>query len=180
MAWASSNLAGSVRSAYTQYDNLRSDLVTGKFWATAGTYYTQISHDGTDGTIQAYGGKIQLKSTSGIYRMWGDSGTAVLDIRMSGAVTSGNCTVRIFQSGASSKFMFQPYGGINGLEINDGTGNAVSLVTCGNYMYITGSASLDGPRIGPGGTATSQLGMMDGTGTWRVVIINSGGTLQVI
>ena len=70
MGWQSGLLGGNVVSSYLHVDNLRNDLVSGKFWnASDGseTEYIYFGHDGANGLIGTSTGPILLGNMGNSY-----------------------------------------------------------------------------------------------------------------
>lgn len=78
MGYQSAYLGSNVVSSYLHIDNLRMDLITGKFFETAGTKYLQVSHDGTDGILASSSGLLKLKPASSV-RMYAPLGVKYIE-----------------------------------------------------------------------------------------------------
>lgn len=144
MGWNSSYLGGNVVSSYLHIDNLRTDLVTGKFWdAVGGTKYTRVLHDNTCGVVSTNSGYLALKPATGAVAIYDAAGTTkytTVEHDGTDALISTNHGNLRLQS-AAAKTQFYDDDGSMYLQLHmDGTDAHATLSSGNLYLDVTNAA----------------------------------------
>ena len=174
MAWASSYLGSNIVSSYLHIDNLRSDLVAGKFWDKSDgteTKYTQVSHDSTRGKISVSSGLLQIlpRGATHYFSIDHDGVQAVLNTSTGEIRTAVNfATINkkfIARDSSGNKSIEIDHNGTNPRILNSGTGSGNLQLAGSSTNYI---------QIGSG-TGQSRAYFYDSTlAAWRYIKIDNG------
>lgn len=157
MGWQSNLLGGNVVSSYEHIDNLRNDLVAGKFWDNGGTKYTQIRHDGTNGAVDASAGSLLLKC----------GGNTIISAMSNQVFCEMDFTVNngkfcIAHDPSNAAYIYMAHNGTKGI-VAATSGN--TQIAGGGNNYVSIGA----------GTGQSRIYMFDaGLGAWRYIYLNNG------
>jgi hypothetical protein len=162
MAWQSSALGSNVVSSYLHIDNLRADLLAGKFWDSVGvTKYCQIAHNNTDGIVNASAGKLLLQLAGVTHASFGPS-DCIIGL---GNVYTNAAQKFVTPDAGATKYAEFYHNGTRAIFSSYGAGSGSTQVggLVDNYAYI-GS-----------GSGVSRLYMWDvGAGAWKYAYINNG------
>lgn len=176
MGWQSGLLGGNVVSSYLHVDNLRNDLVSGKFWnATDGseTTYLQISHDGNDGIINSSAGAIRMNGGAGGVMVEDAGGGQYVSISHNGSeadILSSSGPVRMGWSGVS---VLSSDGAKQLLFSHDGTNGVVN--SNNGMLVLVGGADNRRVQIGSYAIANIRFRMKDNfTGAWVRAYVHNG------
>src|SRR5574343_762852 len=135
-ACLSSTVTAGESARASQYNNLRQDFYTGKFFdsACAGSNYLQVLHNGTDGVIQTNTGKIRISPPSGSTIDLEVNGTDVLAIGSAG-ITASQYIATSSNIGASGSLE------IDGRTQLDGAVAIAGATTLGSTLGVTGAGT---------------------------------------
>ena len=167
MAWNSSLLGSNQVSSYQHIDNLRNDLVAGKFWDKSDgteTKYTSITHNSTEGVLDTSAGSLLLKY----------AGTTRLSLTSAGTTCTGSFSVLAGQSliayQADNSSYIQMY-------VSTASGRAV-INSTSFPIQLSGGNGGNIVYIGQSILGQSKIYMYDATlAAWKYIAVDNGAVV---